>query len=81
MTFISELDLDIAVAYLHAKNKVNRSNGSKVIIWTDKQTDRQTDTSETFTVPLSLAVIRDKHAVGNKSLVSDDFLLNIFMAY
>ena len=40
MTFISELDLDIVVTYLHAKNEVNKSNGSKVrpIIRTDTQT-------------------------------------------
>ena len=37
MTFISELDLDIVVTYLHAKNGVNMSNGSKVIIRTDTQ--------------------------------------------
>ena len=30
ITFISELDLVIVVTYLHAKNEVNRSNGSKV---------------------------------------------------
>ena len=42
MTFISGPDLDIVVIYLHAKNEVNRSNGSKVIIRTT-QTDRQTD--------------------------------------
>ena len=38
MTFISELDLDVVVTYLHAKNEVNRSNGLKVIIRTT-QTD------------------------------------------
>ena len=32
MTFTSEHDLDAVVTYLHAKNLVNRSNGSKVII-------------------------------------------------
>ena len=31
MTFTSELDLDMVVTYLHAKNQVNRSIGSKVI--------------------------------------------------
>ena len=51
MNFISELDLDIVVTYLHAKDEVNRSNGSKVIIWTT-QTYRQIDASETFTFPL-----------------------------
>ena len=43
MTFISEPDLDSVVTCLHAKNEVNRSNGSKVIIRTvcvHKQTDR-----------------------------------------
>ena len=61
MTFIYELDLDMVEMYLHAKNEVNRSSGSKVIIrkyrqtdtqtdrQTDTQTDRQTDTCETFT--------------------------------
>ena len=37
LTFISELDLDIVVTYLNAKNEVNRSNGLKVIIRTDRQ--------------------------------------------
>ena len=32
MTFTSELDLDMAVTYLHAKNLVNRSSSLKVII-------------------------------------------------
>ena len=32
MTFTSELDLDMVVNYLHAKNQVNRSSGSRVII-------------------------------------------------
>ena len=64
MTFISELALDIVVTYLHAKNEVNGSNGSKVIILTtqtdrpvDSQEGRQTDVSETFTFPLSWAVM------------------------
>ena len=33
MTFTSELDLDMVVTYVHAKHEVNRSSGSKVIIW------------------------------------------------
>ena len=41
MTFISERDLNIVVTYLNAKNEVNRSNDSEVIIWTDTQPDRQ----------------------------------------
>ena len=40
MTFISECDLDIIVTYLNAKNAINRSNGSKVFIRADTQTDR-----------------------------------------
>ena len=38
MTFISEVDLDILVTYLPAKDEVSRSNGSKVI---SGQTHRQ----------------------------------------
>ena len=41
MTFLSELDLDTVLTYLHDENKVNRSNGSKVIIRTDTPTDRR----------------------------------------
>ena len=56
MTFISELDLDIIVTYLQAKNEVNRSSGSGVRARNDtqthRQTDRQTDMSETITYPL-----------------------------
>ena len=36
MIFTSEHDLDIVVTYLNTKNEVNRSNGSKVIIQTDR---------------------------------------------
>ena len=43
MTFIYELDLDMVEKYLHAKNEVNRSSGSKVIIRKYRQTDRHTD--------------------------------------
>ena len=39
MTFISELDLDIIVTYLHAKNEVNRSSGSGVRARNGTQTD------------------------------------------
>ena len=34
VTFKSELDLDMVVTYVHAKNSINRSSSSKVIIWT-----------------------------------------------
>ena len=33
-----QLDLDMVVTYLHAKNHVNRSSGSKVIIRIHRQT-------------------------------------------
>ena len=39
MTFTSELDLDMIVTYLHAKNFVNRSSGSKAIIREKKETN------------------------------------------
>ena len=41
MTLVLKLDLDMVVTYLHAKNEVNRSSGSNVIIRI--HTDRQTD--------------------------------------
>ena len=56
MTLILKLDLDIVMTYFCIKNEVNRSIGSKVIIWKQRQTDRQTDMCETFTYPLSRAV-------------------------
>ena len=53
MTFTSELDVDMLVTYLHAKNYVNKSRSSKVITrihththtyrHTDRQTDRQAE--------------------------------------
>ena len=42
MTLISEPGLDIVVTYLHAKNEVNRSIVSKVVIWIDAQTRVET---------------------------------------
>ena len=33
MAFTSELDLDMVVTYLHAKNYVNRPSSSKDISW------------------------------------------------
>ena len=32
LTFISFVDLDIIVTYLHAKNLINRSSSSKVMV-------------------------------------------------
>ena len=43
MTLILKLDLDMVKMYLHAKNEVFMSRGSKVIARTDRKTDRKTD--------------------------------------
>ena len=40
MTLILKHDLDMVRMYLHTKNEVSMSSGSKVIVWTDGQTDR-----------------------------------------
>ena len=42
MTLILKVDLDMVQMYLHAKNKVSNSRHSKVIAWTDRHTDTQT---------------------------------------
>ena len=44
MTLILKLDLDMVKMYLHTKNEVSMLSGSKVIAWTDRNTDRQTHT-------------------------------------
>ena len=53
MTLILKLDLDMVRMYLHTKNEVSMSSGSKVIVCTgghtDRHTDRQTDTTENIT--------------------------------
>ena len=46
MTLILELDLDMVEMYLYTKNEVSMLRGSKVIAWTDRNTDRQTDTHD-----------------------------------
>ena len=38
MTLIFKLDLDMVKMYLHAENEVPSYSGSKVIAWTDRQT-------------------------------------------
>ena len=43
MTLILKLDLDMVKMYLHSKNEVFMSRGSKVIAWTDRNPDTQTD--------------------------------------
>ena len=50
ITFIRELDLDIALTYLHTNNEVPRKRHSKVIARTDTQTHRR---------------ITDKHTDGS----------------
>ena len=42
MTLILKLDLDMVKMYLHTKNEVSMSRGSKVIALTDRNTDTQT---------------------------------------
>ena len=46
MTLILNLDLDMVKMYLHTKNEVSMSSGSKVIAGTDRNTDTQTDTND-----------------------------------
>ena len=53
MTLVLKLDLDMVKMYLHTKNKVPSYSGSKVIAWTD----RQTDSSEIITYPHTRMVI------------------------
>ena len=43
MTLILKLGLDIVMTYFCTKNEVNRSIGSKVITWKQRQTDTKTD--------------------------------------
>ena len=40
MTLILKRDLNMGKMYHHTKNEVSMSIGSKVIAWTDRQTDR-----------------------------------------
>ena len=63
MTLILKLDIDMVKMYLHPKNEVPMSRGSKVIALTDRktqidrQTDRQKDTTENITYPHTRLVI------------------------
>ena len=63
MNLILKLDLDMVKMYLHTKNEVSMSRGSKQTeTQTDTQTDRQTDrhtyTTENITYPHTRIVIR-----------------------
>ena len=52
MTFILKLDLDVVKMYLYANNEVPSSSGSKIIAWTDRQTETQTETEiDTTKIP------------------------------
>ena len=44
MILVLKPDLDTMKMYLHTKNEVSRSSGSKTIACTDRQTDRHTHT-------------------------------------
>ena len=59
MTFILTFDLDMFKMYLHAKIEVSMSSGSKVIAWTDRNTDTQTDMTENITYPHTRVVKMD----------------------
>ena len=56
MTLIFKLDLDMVKMYLYTEDEVPSYRSSKVIAWTDRQTDRQTNLSEIIAYP---------HADGN----------------
>ena len=43
MNFILTLNLDMLKMYLYTENEVPSFSASKVIAWTDRQIDRQTD--------------------------------------
>ena len=53
MTLILKLDLDMVKMYLHTKNEVSMSRGSKEQTETqkDRKTHRQTDMTENITYP------------------------------
>ena len=69
MTLILKLDLDMVKMYLHTKNEVSMSRGSKIIAQTDRNMDRQTETdrqidrqidmTENITYPHTQVVIRE----------------------
>ena len=51
MTLILKLELDMVKMQHHTKNEVSMSTHSKVIAWTDKRTDRQTQRKHRVTIP------------------------------
>ena len=54
--------------YLHAKNEVSMSSGTKVIVWTDVHTDRQTHT-HTHTERHDRKHYLPAYAGGNKLII------------
>ena len=71
MTLILKLDLDMVKMYLHTKNEVSMSSGSKVIAWTDRnrQTHRQTDMTENITY-LHTRVVTRMHSSRMRTVCS-----------
>ena len=49
MTFLLKLDLDIIKMYVCTKNEVPILSGSEVIVWTDRQTEKETDLTKIIT--------------------------------
>ena len=77
MTLVLKPDLDIIKMYVCTKNEVPTFSSSKVIIWTDRQIDGQTDTQtnrlnwnyylpHTRMVKICLYVVTSKGQVGMK---------------
>ena len=79
MTLILKPDLDMIKMYLYTKNDVPSFSSSKVIAWTDTQTDRQTDLTEIITYPQTRMVInRNDRKSWKKQIVQG--LINKFSA-
>ena len=61
LTFISDVDQDMIVTYLHAKNYINRSSSSKVMVgWKEYETFGCCDVAldpTTFTLELDLDIV------------------------
>ena len=62
LTLVLKLDLDIVKMYMCTKDETPTSNGSKVVAWTDTQTDGQTHTNATeiITYLHTQMVIKDR---------------------
>ena len=61
LTFISDVDQDMIVTYLHAKNYINRSSSSKVMVgWKEYEAFGCCDVAldpTTFTLELDLDIV------------------------